>query len=236
MDWNNDGRHDLLVGDAAGNIHIFKNTTDNINPVLDSGSLLQVRGTAINVGSRATPITDDWNGDGRKDLLVGNHSGNIYIFLNVGTDSEPIFDTPYFLQVAGRDFDVGARAAPRVFDWNKDGLKDLLVGELEGYIYYLKNVGTNNAPVFEKSEKLLLRSGDILRYPDTTGYPRSRLFITDWNNDGLDDILVGGIDGKIMLYIAAPRPSYSPWIFVKRMWSNLKESVIKLRKQIHKQY
>ena len=42
-------------------------------------------------------------------------------------------------------------AAPAVFDWDRDGLKDLLVGEFEtgacGVRVY-RNVGTNEAPRF----------------------------------------------------------------------------------------
>ena len=42
-------------------------------------------------------------------------------------------------------------AAPAVFDWDGDGVKDLLVGEFETgpcWIRVYKNVGTNEAPRF----------------------------------------------------------------------------------------
>lgn len=232
MDWDNDGKHDLLIGDADGNVYIFLNTTNNMGPVLDGGHILQTGGAPINVGIRVTPITDDWNGDGKKDMLAGNMDGNINIFINKGTDSAPVFDSPYLLQIDSRDFDIGTRSAPRISDWNKDGLKDLLVGEMEGYVYYLKNVGTNNEPVFKKAEKLFLRSGDFLRYPDPGGNPRSRLFVVDWNNDGLDDMLVGGRDGKIMLYIAAQEPLFSLSVLAKKVWNIQRENFIKLRESI----
>ncbi len=202
MGWNNDGLHDLLVGDAAGNVHIFLNTNNNTNPVLDSGSLIQVSGSPIDVGIRATPIVDDWNEDGKKDLLVGNLTGNIQIYLNEGTDAAPVFNSSSLLQVGGVDFDIGSRAAPRIFDWDEDGLKDLLVGETQGYVYFLENVGTNNAPAFDGTETLLLANGDPLQYPA----PRSFLDVADWNNDGFNDILLGGADGKVMVFQAAPEP------------------------------
>lgn len=211
MDWNNDGLNDLLVGDALGYVLVYLNTTDNFNPVLDNGTLIQgydIKAETcgdLNVGLRATPVVNDWNGDGKKDLLIGNFEGNIVIYLNGGTDKSPVFDSlPYNLRVNRTDFNVGGRAAPRIFDWDRDGLKDLLIGEYEGWIYFLKNVGTNNAPVFNSFKKLLLVDGRPLRYPDEGGAPRSRLFVTDWNNDGLPDILVGGKDGKVMLYVAVP--------------------------------
>jgi hypothetical protein len=149
VDWNNDTYHDLLVGDAGGNVTVFLNANNNINPVLDSVTTVLSGLVDIDVGIRATPIINDWNDDGRKDLLIGNYDGNIRIYLNEGTDSTPIFDAFSLLQVGGADFDIGTRAAPRIFDWNDDGYKDLIVGEVEGYAYYLENMGTNAAPLFD---------------------------------------------------------------------------------------
>ena len=160
--------------------------------------------------------------------------GNIEIYINAGTDPAPILDKPYLLQVDGRDFDIGSRSAPRMVDWNKDGLKDLLVGEMEGHVYFLKNRGTNSAPVFDNYEKLFLRSGDVLKNPDSAGSPGSRLFVTDWNNDGIDDMLVGGKDGKIILYIAALKPSYSARVIANMILTQLNERIVKLKKQSKK--
>jgi hypothetical protein len=219
----------LLVGDTNGNVQIYLNTNNNANPVLGEGVFIQANMTNINVGERATSVADDWNGDGQKDLIIGNMEGNVVIYLNKGTDSLPTFDSPFLLQVDGEVFDAGTRSAPRIYDWNKDGMKDLLVGEMEGYVYYLKNVGTRNAPLFKKAEKLVLRNGDFLRYPDPTGNPRSRLFVTDWNDDGLDDILLSGRDGKVMLFLATSDKLYSPLVFGNGMWNQSIESFVKLK-------
>jgi hypothetical protein len=35
------------------------------------GELIQAAGQALDVGNYAIPCVADWNGDGRKDLLVG---------------------------------------------------------------------------------------------------------------------------------------------------------------------
>ncbi len=203
VDWNNDSNHDLLVGDTNGDVIIYLNTNNNTNPILDSGTVILNNGD-----DRATPVVNDWNEDGKKDLLVGNLTGNIQVYLNVGTDSAPSFSTPNNLQVGGSVFDIGSRAAPRINDWDGDGLKDILVGEVSGNIYYLRNVGTNSNPVFNSSEKLLLLTASPLTYisnPASTA-PRSRLDIVDWNEDGLTDIVVGGQDGRVMLFMAAPEP------------------------------
>lgn len=127
MDWNNNGGHDLLVGDTLGNVTIYKN---DINNNLDSGTAV-----LYNNDERATPVFEDWNGDGYRDLLVGNLAGNIQIYINQATNENP---TPSFssytnLLVGGSTYDIGSRAAPRIYDWDGDGLKDILVGEYTGY-------------------------------------------------------------------------------------------------------
>ncbi len=219
----------MLVGDANGNVQIYMNTNNNTDPIFTEGLFIHANGTNINAGDRATPVANDWNGNGKNDLIIGNMEGNIVIYLNKGTDSVPVFDSSFLLQVDGKVFDAGTRSAPRIYDWNKDGLNDLLIGEAEGYVYYLKNVGTRNAPLFKKAEKLVLGNGDFLRYPDPTGNPRSRLFVTDWNDDGLDDILLSGKDGRVMLFLAAPGPSHSPLVFAKKIWNQSRETFIKLK-------
>jgi hypothetical protein len=39
------------------------------------------------------PTVADWNNDGRKDLIIGDfYYGNIYLFLNDGTNLNPVFN------------------------------------------------------------------------------------------------------------------------------------------------
>ncbi len=227
MDWNNDTYNDILVGDSAGGVTVFLNTNTNENPVLNAGSKIQLDGVDLNAGARAASIVNDWDGDGRKDLVIGNWDGKINVYLNSGSDSAPVFvssDSSY-LNVGGSVLDMsdynstgtGGRAAPRIYDWNNDGLKDLLVGEYEGHIYFLENVGTNSAPVFDSAEQLILSNGDSLdaniHSNPVMNNPRSRFDITDWNEDGQADIVVGQLDGNVELYMA-PEPLSSTLLLV----------------------
>jgi WD40 repeat protein len=216
-----------LVGDTDGNVQVHLNSNSNDDPVLAAAYYIKAAGVRLDAGERATPVVDDWNSDGKKDLLTGGMDGKIKVYINTGTDTSPAFESFYFLQSAGSDFKTDSRSAPRVYDWNKDGLKDLLVGEMDGHVFYLKNVGTNKTPAFDKYNKLFLINGDILRYQDTSGYPRSRLFVTDWNSDNLDDMLVGGADGRIMLFLSASEPSSSPLVLLNRIWTQSGETTRK---------
>lgn len=212
MDWNNTGAKDLLVGAGAGGVYIYQNigTNPDNTPLFDNGTRILA---GPQTGERAAPVMMDWDGNGTQDLLVGNLDGFIKIYKNDGLNNF-IFDSN--LKVGGLDFDIGSRAAPRLYDWNGDGLMDILSGEVYGYIYYLQNRGTNTSPLFNSAERLLLADGNPLRYISTwsSGGPRSRLDIADWNGDGYSDLLVGGADGRVMLFTAAPEPMSTTLFFV----------------------
>ncbi len=209
MDWNNDGKIDLLAGDSLGRVVVYINTSNGGLPVLSNGTFIQSAGSDIDVGERAAPEVTDWDNDGRKDLLIGRMDGRISIYINKGTDREPLFDKERFVQLEESDFDAGSRSAPRVIDWNRDGLKDILTGEHMGYVLYLRNYGKAGKPLFRHAEKLYARSGHFIHYGPEEDAARSRLYVTDWNNDGLYDLLLGGWDGRILLFLAENKPSYS---------------------------
>ena len=60
-------------------------------------------GVKLNVGDKLiayevghlVPAVADWNGDGKKDLIVGHFmgkDGNMKLFINTGTDAAPVFE------------------------------------------------------------------------------------------------------------------------------------------------
>jgi hypothetical protein len=78
-------------------------------PELELPVALQSGGENIVAGGgHAAPEAVDWNNDGRKDLLVGQHStGWIRLYSNVGTNEEPVFDGYEVLMAAGVPLSVG---------------------------------------------------------------------------------------------------------------------------------
>lgn len=55
-------------------------------------------GTPIDVGTHSIPDVADWDGDGRKDLIVGQFdSGFVRCYLNTGSDSSPAFESFFFI-------------------------------------------------------------------------------------------------------------------------------------------
>jgi TolB-like protein len=193
IDWNGDGLYDLLLGDSDGFVTVYLNQGTNDSPRYAAGMKLKAGGKEIKVRSPSAPCLVDWNGDGKRDLLVGNGGGYLHLFLNQGSNEEPNFAPGVMVQAAGKDLDVGGRASPCVVDWNEDGRKDLVMGNGSGEIFLYLNEGTNEQPVFGKPIKLNGGKLDV--------GSNSSPDVVDWNGDGKKDLIVGNSDGEIFVFL-----------------------------------
>jgi hypothetical protein len=82
-----------VVGLIALPLVVFCTTALAGLPEFQSGVRLQADGKNIDVKiGHLVPAVMDWNGDGKKDLIVGQFSGGrISVFLNQGSDDAPVF-------------------------------------------------------------------------------------------------------------------------------------------------
>ncbi len=203
--WDEDDRKDLLIGDTMGEIHLFRNIGTEAAPEFGADELLMVgpagEKLAIDVGIRSTPLYQDWNADGRRDLIVGAWDGRVHLFINEGTDTAPDFITTAYAQTPAGDLVVDTiRSSPVFRDLDEDGLPDLLCGNTEGQILFYRNIGTEGAPLFDGFELVTAAGVPI----DFASIPRSRPFLCDWTGDGYLDLLVGISDGGVHLFQGAP--------------------------------
>ncbi len=208
MDWGNDGKLDLIAGDASGHVWFFKNIGTAKAPKLAAGVPLKAGGKPIvgvapkyEKGSDGTyhlvPNTNhvmgiyskihvaDWNGDGLKDLLVGQDGPgghDLLLYLNRGTPSAPDLGLPTALELPEPRL---PRPSPYVVDWDGDGIPDLLCGTEMAEVYFYRNSGSRQTPRLAKGVRLSLSGPGF-----NQGY-RCRIDVVDWNNDGKLDLLVG---------------------------------------------
>ena len=71
-------------------------------PELDEGVYIQSGSGPLTVKYFTAPSVIDWNNDGKKDLLIGQfNNGNVWLFLNQGTDAQPAFGAGQRLVVGG---------------------------------------------------------------------------------------------------------------------------------------
>lgn len=175
-------------------------------------------GVGIDLGSYAIPCVADWNGDGCKDLLVGYRDDDkIALFLNSGTDNDPVFTQSSRLQADGTDIQVpgsGCGApAPWVCDHDTDGRLDLLVGDgSNGTVRFHRNIGTRTQPVLAAG--VLLQSGGSLLTVGSRATPCT----ADWDADGFNDLLCGDGTGNVSLFRnvgTAESPAYAARVLLQ---------------------
>ena len=190
------------------------------------GELLQAANQALDVGTYAIPCVADWNGDGRKDLLVGYQTaGKIALYLNTGSDANPVFTTSVNLQAGGVDIylpsDGCGAPAPWVCDYDNDGERDLLVGDGaygHGYVYFYRNTNTDAKPILDTGVRLMAGASVL-----TVSY-RATPYLYDWDGDGLKDLLCGNGDGYVYLFKnigTAQSPAYAAGTFIQAGGTNL---------------
>ena len=197
-DVDEDGNTDLIVSceDVPYNgVWYFRNSGDDpVFPTFEKAKRLS-RGV-INV-------QPSWV-DGKLRVLT---PGNEYPdFIHTGVDKpvplksgdEPLAQNVHFNKVRGNMW--------RLVDYDGDGLTDIVVGSddwtdygwddaynadgvwqnglLRGYLYLLRNIGTNETPQYEKPVMLTDVEGKNL---ETFGWPNPNF--ADWDGDGDLDIL-----------------------------------------------
>ena len=146
----------------------------------------------------------DWDDDGDLDLLLGDYyGGRLFLRLNDGSKTEPSFSaTNVAVEADGEPLVIEkGLAAPRVVDWDSDGLFDILCGGSKGGVYFFRNIGEKTAPKFAAAEALIKPVKDpsnsfIKRVPSKDGNPMlpgSSYHIEpfDYDGDGDLDLLVG---------------------------------------------
>ena len=92
------------------------------------------------------PTFGDLDGDGDLDLLVGERYGSLIFVENTAGPGNPMSFGP--LQTNWQNINVGQYATPFIVDLDEDGDQDLVIGERNGNINYLPNLGTASAPSF----------------------------------------------------------------------------------------
>lgn len=71
-------------------------------PDLEAGVYILGGGVPIEVQYCSVPTCVDWNNDGLKDLVIGQFTnGYIWLYLNEGTDLNPVFNTGSLIESNG---------------------------------------------------------------------------------------------------------------------------------------
>ena len=145
------------------------------------------------------PAAVDWDADGDLDMLIGTFSGQMFLRTNVGSRNEPKFNGDAIqVMASGKPLKETGHAAPVVVDWDGDGLWDLVVGSSDGSVGWYRNTGSSKSPEFASRQILVEPKATgkfqiqyVGDYEETSPGVRAQVCVTDYNQDGKLDLIVG---------------------------------------------
>ncbi len=232
-DYDGDGDLDYVAVTPFGGIVYFQNSGTPSSHEFEEEHQLAYHGENIQFYSRYGGAIKlravDFNQDGHIDIIAGDEEGKVSFIQNTGqlVNGIPEFLPPVFFQQEAKFMDLGALVAPRVFDWDGDGLDDILCGNGAGDVLFVKNRG--GYPPKWDAPKLLEAGGVPLRILQDEALPNTEdphwgyttIDVGDWTNNGLPDILVNDHNGNIVWVentgtkknprLKAPKPLYVEW-------------------------
>ncbi|MCH9654272.1 MAG: VCBS repeat-containing protein [Planctomycetes bacterium] len=144
IDYNQDGLTDLVMLDHEGYLAFFERISVGNEFKLLPGKRIFVDETLkpIRMNSKRAGGSGryklhvvDWDGDGRLDLLVNSRNADFY-------RNEKTVDGKIVLKNQGpisKRTLGGHTSSPCTVDWDQDGIRDLIIGAEDGYLYWMKN-------------------------------------------------------------------------------------------------
>ena len=206
IDWDRDGRPDLVNGDASGVVSVFPGTDD---PLVYGGCRFirvgddwlrhwndgvgNLQGPKEDAWNYAKPTVADWNGDGHLDLIVNDNTARLFLY--EGTEDPYRMKPRRRFTIGGRMLPVAWRAKFDVLEpsdgYHPDGKPSLIYMDADGDIAIAVPETVGGTAIAEAT-KLRNVDGDTMRFCGISGlFGRNSHVVCDWDRDGDWDLLVG---------------------------------------------
>lgn len=206
IDVDQNGIKDIIIGDVTYNNLILlklddaidgQDSTISVDPAfpVNNGS-----GPAVALQRFPAAYYEDINNDGISDLLVapnsrfdGDDDHSVWFYINEGQEDLPDFTFVQDNFLQDQMIEVGRGAYPVLFDYDGDGLKDLVVANKEYFeeidvlpsqLALFRNTGTAESPAYTLVDLNWL---DIPSYAIESIYPS----FGDLDGDGDLDMILG---------------------------------------------
>lgn len=219
LDMDNDGVKEIILGDLSfTNLNLLSNGGNRDTAHLTAQeTFFPMNSISANIQIFPAAFYVDVNNDGAKDLLAApnilGNSKNLenWYYKNTGTANFPVFTYQENQFLVDEMIDLGTGAAPTFWDYNGDGLLDILVGNYNKYVSlaiqgcYLslyENVGTASQPAYRLVDE---------DFANMKQYNLRRLVptVADMDGDNDQDLLLGDGDG-LLIYLINQGTNLSP--------------------------
>ena len=233
VDFDGNGKQDLVVGigdwkdygwdDAWTSRGVWKNgpLRASVFVFSDLGLLRNrplpgARPTLVSTTNRPvevygwpSPNLADFDGDGDLDLLCGEFLDRFTYFENVGTPTQPSYESRGFLKDGDGLLRMDLQMiVPSAIDWDRDGDVDLICGDEDGRVAFIEHTGKmkDGAPVF-RTPRYFRQTAEHLKC-GALATP----YCIDWDADGDEDILSGNTAGYVEFFenLGIPEVSSEP--------------------------
>ncbi|PYI56255.1 FG-GAP and VCBS repeat-containing protein [Paenibacillus flagellatus] len=209
-DWDGDGRPDLIVNDIKGEYRWYRNAGAGGPPSFEAGTPLLANGEPFRAAWRSRPAL--WEAG---KLVVINRDGFLQFVCKDDRDPRIVhegellrYDNRCGIRACGTGGSSG-RAALFACDWDGDGVRDLVVGvpasagsyfnvylPFYSTVFWLRNIGTDDRPVFQCARPITLLDGT----PLDLVWHQSAPWCADLDGDGRPDLACGAEDGKVYVW------------------------------------
>ncbi len=234
VDWDKDGDLDLICGEFLDRITFFENTGTRTEPVYKKGEFLKTGGKTLHLELEMLEVVVyDWDSDNDPDIIVGKEDGRVVLIENKGMDQQgmPLLAQPVYFKQQADFVKCGALSTPCSYDWDGDGDEDIIAGNTAGFIEWIENLDGQNPPKWTAPERLKTNGKTFrimagpnlsIQGPAEAKWGYTVPFVADWNMDGLPDIILNSIVGKIIWLpnrgtlthpaLADPQPVKVAWL------------------------
>ncbi len=151
----------------------------------------------------------DWDNDGLKDIVINSILGDILWYKNIGTGNSPKLAAAKSVglkldgknlkpawnwwEPEGNNLVTQWRTTPLFYDWNKDGLMDLIMLDNEGFLAFFQRSEQDGKLVLLPADRIFFNENNEplqLNQKTAGGSGRRKLSLVDWDMDGKPDLLV----------------------------------------------